>query len=42
MNKSFAIKQEEKRLKRSQRALSRKLEFKRKRGEKSATGSGRK
>jgi putative transposase len=40
INKSSALKQVEKRLKRAQRALSRKLESRKKRGEKSATEGG--
>ncbi|MXQ55966.1 RNA-guided endonuclease InsQ/TnpB family protein [Shimazuella alba] len=41
INKTFGIKSVEKRLKRAQRALSRKLEFKKKRGEQTATKNGR-
>jgi putative transposase len=40
INKSPTIKRVEKRLKRAQRALPRKLESRMKRGEKSATGGG--
>ena len=40
VNKTPKIKKEEKKLKRAQRALSRKLEHKKKRGEESATDSG--